>query len=334
MTPAARLARLTDGYAVTQLLWVAAELRVADVLADGPRTADELAPKVGADVGLLHRVLRGLAAEEVLEELPGARFGLTATGELLREGVEGSQLGAVLARGGLYYGALAGLLDAVRDGGVPFERVHGRTFFEYLDAHPAESARFQASMAVRAAREAAAVVEAYDFRRFRTLVDVGGGPGLLLAAILRAAPNLSAVLFDRPEVVRNAQLPHVGGDFFAEVPAGADAYVLSRVIHDWSDAEVVAILRTVRRAIPDAGMLLLVEAVLPDRALDDPAAVRMDLHMLTLLHGQERTADEFATLLVAAGFRLDRVIATGPASGVHVLVARPVGTTPVGGPDG
>jgi hypothetical protein len=115
MTPAARLARLTDGYVVTQLLWVAAELRVADVLADGPRTADELAPKVGADAGVLHRVLRGLAAEEVLEELPGGRFELTPTGELLREGVEGSQLGAVLARGGLYYGALAGLLDAVRD---------------------------------------------------------------------------------------------------------------------------------------------------------------------------------------------------------------------------
>jgi O-methyltransferase domain/Dimerisation domain len=327
MTPAGRLARLTDGYVVTQLLWVAAELRIADALADGPRTAEELATQVGADAGVLRRVLRGLAAEEVLEDLPDGRFALTDTGLLLRDGVEGSQRGAVLARGGLYYGALAGLLDAVRGGGVPFERVHGRTFFDYLDAHPAESARFQGSMAVRAAREAAAVVEAYDFRRFRTLVDVGGGPGVLLAAILRAAPTLSAVLFDRPEVVRDAQVPHVGGDFFAEVPAGADAYVLSRVIHDWSDADAVAILRTVRRAIPDTGTLLLVEAVLPERAADDPAAVRMDVHMLTLLHGQERTADEFAALLDAARFRLDRVLPTGPASGVHVLVARPaVGT--------
>lgn len=329
MTPDARLARLTDGYVATQLLWVAAELRIADELAAGPRTAEELAPQVGADAGVLHRVLRGLAAEEVLEELPGDRFGLTATGQLLRDGVEGSQRGAVLARGGLYYGALAGLLDAVRDGAVPFERVHGRTFFAHLDAHPGESARFQASMAVRAAREAAAVVEAYDFRRFRTLVDVGGGPGVLLSAILRAAPSLSAVLFDRPEVVRDAQLPHVGGDFFTEVPAGADAYVLSRVIHDWSDTEAGAILQTVRRAIRDGGTLLLVEAVLPERAADDPAAVRMDLHMLTLLRGQERTADEFATLLATAGFRLDRVLATGPRSGVHVLVARPIG-----GPDG
>jgi hypothetical protein len=322
MTPDARLARLTDGYVVTQLLWVAAELRIADELAEGPRTAQELAEKVGADAGNLRRVLRGLAAEEVLEELPGGRFALTATGQLLREGVEGSQ---VLARGGLYYDAQAGLLDAVRDGGVPFERVHGRTLFEHLDAHPAESARFQGSMAVRAAREAAAVVEAYDFRRFRTLVDVGGGSGVLSRAIRDAAPGLSVTLFDRPEVVREAELPAVGGDFFAEVPAGADAYVLSRVIHDWSDHDALAILRTVRRAIPENGTLLLVEAVLPERAADDPAAVRMDVHMLTLLGGQERTAEEFAALLATSGFRLDKVLPTGPKSGVQVLVARPVG---------
>jgi hypothetical protein len=321
-TPDARLARLTDGYVTTQLLFVAAELGVADVLADGPCTADQVAGKVGADAGVLRRVLRGLAAEEVLEELPGGEFALTATGQLLREGVPGSQRGAILARGGLYYGALAGLLDATRDGGVPFERVHGRTFFDHLDAHPAQSARFQGSMAVRATREAAAVVEAYDFRRFRTLVDVGGGPGVLLGAILQAAPEVSGVLFDRPEVVRDAQLPAVGGDFFAEVPAGADAYVLSRVIHDWSDADAVAILRTCRRAMPDGSTLLLVEAVQPERAVDDPAAVRMDVHMLTLLGGQERTADEYAALLADAGFRLDRVI--GTAAGVHVLEARPV----------
>jgi hypothetical protein len=325
MTPDARLARLTDGYVVTQLLWVAAELRIADELADRARTAEELAEVVGANAGVLRRVLRGLAAEEVLEELPGHRFGLTPVGELLREGVEGSQRGAVLARGSLYYRAQAGLLDAVRAGGTPFERVHGTTFFQYLDAHPAESARFQGSMAVRAAREAAAVAEAYDFRRFRTLVDVGGGSGVLLREIVRSAPRLSVTLFDRPEVVRDAQLPAVGGDFFAEVPAGADAYVLSRVIHDWSDGAAVAILRTVRRAIPDAGTLLLVEAVLPERAADDPAAVRMDVHMLTLLGGQERTADEFAGLLDVAGFRLDRVLATGARSGVRVLVARPLG---------
>jgi hypothetical protein len=145
---------------------------------------------------------------------------------------------------------------------------------------------------------------------------------VLLEAILEAAPEVSAVLFDRPEVVRDARLPADGGDFFVEVPAGADAYLLSRVIHNWSDADAVAILRTCRRAIPDEGTLLLVEMVLPECAVDDPAAVRMDVHMLTLLGGQERTADEFAGLLAAAGFRLDRVV--GTTAGVHVLEARPV----------
>jgi hypothetical protein len=325
MTPAAdRLRRLTDGYVGTQLVAVAAELGIADVLAEGPCTADQLAGRVGADPRVLRRVLRGLAAEEVLEERPGGRFALTAMGQLLRDGVAGSQRGAILARGGLYYGALAGLLDVVRDGGVPFERVHGTTFFDYLDAHPAESARFQASMAVRASREAAAVVAAYDFHRFRSLVDVGGGPGVLLRAIRQAAPEIDVVLFDRPEVVREAQVPAIGGDFFAQVPAGADAYVLSRVIHDWADAEAIAILRSCRRAMSDESTLLLVEAVLPQRAVDDPAAVTMDLHMLTLLRGQERTADEYVALLRVARFRLDRVVATDPPVGVHILEARPV----------
>jgi hypothetical protein len=320
--PAERLARLVDGYVTTQLLFVVAELRVADALAAGPRTAEELAGQVGADAGVLHRVLRGLAAEEVLDELPGGRFALTGAGELLCDGVPGSQRGAVLARGGLYYGALAGLLDAVRDGGVPFERVHGTSFFAHLDAHPEASARFQASMSVRARREAAAVVAAYDFRGFRSLVDVGGGPGVLLGEIVTAVPEIDAVLFDRPEVVRTATLPAVAGDFFTEVPAGADCYLLSRVIHDWCDSDAVAILRTCRRAVPDDGTLLLVEAVLPDRAVDDPAAVRMDLHMLTLLGGQERTAAELGALLAPAAFRLERVVPTG--AGVHVVEARPV----------
>ena len=321
-TAESRLARLADGFLATQLLYVAAELRLADALADQPRTAAELAEKVGADPGVLRRVLRGLAAEQVLDELPDGRFALAPSGELLREGVPGSLRGPVLARGGLYYGAMAGLLPSALGGGTPFDLVHGMTFFAYLDAHPERSATFQASMTARSAREAAAVVDAYDFRPFRTIVDVGGGKGGLLGAVLEAAPELAGVLFDRPEVVRDAGLPAVGGDFFVEVPAGADAYLLSRVIHDWDDADAVAILRTCRRAMAAWGRLLLVEAVLPDRAADQPAAVRMDLHMLNLLRGRERTAGEFAELLDAAGLELTDVIAADKSTGLHVLEAR------------
>jgi O-methyltransferase domain/Dimerisation domain len=321
--PAGLLARLADGYLTTQLLFVAAELGVVDVLVEGPMPATEIAAAVGAEAGPLHRVLRGLAAEQVLDELPDGRFALTAAGALLAADVPGSQRGTVLARGRIYYAALAGLLDAVRTGGTPFELVHGEPFFTRLAANPDEYALFQASMSGRSAREAAAVVEAYDFGRFRRLVDVGGGRGILLRAILDANPGLDGLLFDRPEVVGTAALPSAGGDFFAAVPDGADAYLLSRVLHDWDDAEALAILRACRRATADDATLLVVEAVLPPRAADDPAAVRMDLHMLALLHGRERSEAEFRALLATAGFRLVRTLPTG--AGVHVLEAVPSG---------
>ncbi|MCO1658093.1 methyltransferase [Pseudonocardia humida] len=320
-TPADALSRLADGYLATQLLHVAVELRLPEALAARPRRAAELADEVGADRAVLHRVLRGLAADGVLDELPDGRFARTPLGELLDAGHPSSMRGAVRARGGLYYTALAGLLAATRTGGTPFELAHGRPFFAHLAAHPEQGAAFQASMVARSRREAAAVVAAYDFSGFGTLVDVGGGPGLLLAAVLAANPALSGTLFDRPEVVAGATLPHVGGDFFTRVPPGADAYLLSRVIHDWDDAEATTILRTCRRAMPDTAVLLLVEALLPERAVDDPAAVRMDLHMLALLHGRERTRREYARLLEGAGLRLERVVPT--TGGVHVIEACP-----------
>ncbi len=319
---ALQLAGLVDGYLTTQLLYVVAELGVADALAGGARDATELAAQVGADPDVLGRVLRGLAAQGVLDEHPGRRFALNAVGDLLRTDHPRSMRGLVLTRGRTYYAALTGLLAAARDGGTPFDLVHGTTFFAHLAAHPEQGAAFQQSMTTRSRREAAAVTAAYDFSAFGSLVDVGGGPGLLLATILAANPGLSGTLFDRPEVVAGARLPSVAGDFFVEVPAGADAYLLSRVIHDWDDEEAVAILRTCRRAMPDTATLLLVEALLPDRAVDDPAAVRMDLHMLTLLHGRERTRAEYAALLAAAGLRLTRVIPAGAGSGVHVIEAR------------
>lgn len=322
-TAAEQLARMADGYLTTQLLYVAAVLGVADALADGPRTAAELADRVDADPGVLHRLLRGLAAEEVLDEQADGQFTLTAVGQVLRADVPLSQRGVVLARGGLYYGALVGLLDAARRGGTPFEIVHGAPFFDYLATRPDEAAAFQASMSARLAREAAAVVAAHDFRRYRSLVDVGGGEGSLLAAILDAAPNLAGTLFDRPEVVEKAWLLAVAGDFFVKVPPGADAYLLSRVIHDWDDEDAVAILRTCRRAMPDDGRLLLIEALSPDRAVEHPTAVRFDLHMLTLVRGRERTEAEYAALLDAAGLRLDQVVPVIPTTGLHLLEAHP-----------
>jgi SAM-dependent methyltransferase len=316
----ARLARLADGYLVTQLLHVAVALGVPEALAAGPRPVGDVAREVGAVPDLLRRVARGLAAEGVLEEFDDDRFALTATGELLRAGAPGSLRGTVVARAEVYYGAVAGLLDTVRAGGTPFERVHGRPFFESLAADPDRLAAFSASMADRSAHEAAAVVAACDVARWSSVVDVGGGTGALVRAVRERAPGADVRLLDRPEVAARSGVPAVAGDFFEAVPAAADAYLLSRVLHDWDDADAVRILRTCRAAMRPDSVLVVVEAVLPGRAADDPAAVRMDLHMLLLLGGRERTLPEFDALLAAAD--LHRTAATRTGTGVHVIEAR------------
>jgi O-methyltransferase/methyltransferase family protein len=326
------LARLIDGYLTTQLLYVAAKLGVADVLADGPRTGREIAEAVGADPDVLTRMLRGLVLEDVLAEDDDGRFALTALGEGLRANVPGSLRGAVLVRGGLYWAAAAGLLRAATEGGTAFEHVHGERFFDHLAADPDREATFQASMADRAQREAADVVAAYDFAGLREIVDVGGGSGVLLETILRATPELRGVLVDRPEAVEraSARLAAAGldarseclvGDFFDSVVPGADAYLLSRVIHDWDDADAQRLLTTCREAMPVGARLILVEAIVPERAHDGPDAVRMDVHMLMLLGARERTEAQFRRLLAGAGFELRRVAPTQSPAGLSVLEA-------------
>ena len=326
------LARLVDGYLTTQLLYVAARLGVADVLAFGPRTGREIAEAVGADADALTRMLRGLVLEDVLAEDDDGRFALTALGEGLRDGVPGSQRGAILARGEVYWSAAAGLLRAATEGGTAFEHVHGERFFEHLAADPDREAAFQASMADRAQREAADVVAAYDFAGLRDVVDVGGGSGVLLETILRATPELRGVLVDRPEAVErasarlaaaslDARCECVVGDFFDSVVPGADAYLLSRVIHDWDDADAQRVLTTCREAMPVGARLILVEAIVPERAHDGPEAVRMDVHMLMLLGARERTEAQFRRLLASAGFELRRVVPTRSPAGLSVLEA-------------
>jgi hypothetical protein len=331
-SPQRDLARLIDSYLTTQLLFVAARLGVGDVLADGPRTGREIAEAVGADPDALTRILRGLVLEDVLAEEDDGRFVLTAVGEGLRDGVPGSLRGAALARGEVYWSAAAGLLRAATEGGTAFEHVHGERFFEHLAADPDREAAFQASMADRAQREAADVVAAYDFAGLRDLVDVGGGSGVLLEAILRAAPWLRGVLVDRPEAVEKARRRLTGagldarceclvGDFFDSVPPGAGAYLLSRVIHDWDDADAHRILTTCREAMPVGARLLLVEAIVPERAHDGPEAVRMDIHMLILFGARERTEAQFRRLLADTGFELGRVVPTRSPAGLSVLEA-------------
>lgn len=329
-SPAWRLQHLLDGYVTTQLLYVAAKLDIAGVLAGGARSGQEIAEAVGADRRPLVRVLRGLVAEGVLAEEEGGRFALTPVGEGLA-----SLRGAAIVRGGLYYHSAAGLLDTVLGRGTAFERAYGEPFFEYLSRHPDYEAEFQSSMAGRAEQEARDVVAVYDFGGLRSLVDVGGGRGILLAEILRAVPGLRGVLTDRDsalpmagahleaeKVADRAEL--VAADFFTTVPRGADGYLLSRVLHDWEDDDAVRILATCRQAMSPQSRLLIVEAILPDRAGDLPAAIRMDLQMLLLLGARERTATEFRQLLDAGGFRFQHLVMTDSPAGLGVIEATPM----------
>ena len=327
--PAGQLARLLDGFLVTQLLYVAAKLEIADVLSAGPRSGAEVAAAVGALPDALTRVLRGLVVEDVLTECDDGRFALTPVGECLK-----GLRGAALMRGEVYYRSAAGLLEAVLGGGTSFERVYGESFFAHLGRNADHEVMFQASMADRAEQEAKDVVAAYDFTGLGRLVDIGGGRGVLMAAILRAAGGMTGLLMDREASLpaARAYLESAGvaaraecvpGDFFAAVPAGGDAYVLARVLHDWDDAHAERILGNCRQVMRRGSRLLIVEAILPERARESPAAIRMDLHMLLLLGARERTETEFQRLLERTGFHMQRAVRTRSRAGLGVVEATP-----------
>jgi O-methyltransferase len=330
----AALARMVDGHLISQLLHVAVELDLPARLGGGPRTADELADDVGVDAGPLRQVLRGLAAEQVLSEDGSGRFGLTPLGERL-----GTFAGAVTARGTLYYPAVGHLLDALRTGRVAFELAYGAPMFDYLAAPSDLAEVFHSSMADRARREANAVAAAFDYSNCRTVVDVGGGRGILLARLLDERPELVGVLADLPSALPGARAyldaAGVGDrvrdeaiDFFVAVPGGGDVYVLSRVLHDWKDADALSILETCRADMPNTARLVVIDAIVPEVASDAPAAIRMDLYMLVLLGARERTEGDLRALLVTAGFRVDGVTPLDPLSGLAMISASPTAASP------
>jgi predicted O-methyltransferase YrrM len=327
---ARRLQALMDGYLTTQVLYAASALGVLDALATRPQTAADVAGAVGVAEGPLRRILRGLVIEEVSVERADGTFELTEVGVALAR-----LPGPLQVRATLYYRAAGGLLDAVRTGGTAFETVYGQPFFRYLDTESEAQAAFEASMAGRAVAEARDVVAAYDFRPYRTIVDVGGGRGILLSAILHAVPHATGVLLDRPDVVAQAR-KHLGaaglddrvrlvtGDFFDEVPAGGDAYLLARILHDWDDDAAVAILDRCRTAMAPESHLLVVDALLPERAdPSTPGAIRMDLHMLELFGSAERTGNQLTALLARSGFTVQRIVETHSPAGIGIVEATP-----------
>ncbi len=330
--PAAELARLVNGYRISQAIYVAATLGIADLLAGGPRTSDELAAETDADPRSLYRLLRALASVGVFREEDGRRFALTELGDGLRsdapEGIAG--WAAFIGRPSIWQ-AWGELLHSVRTGENAFRHVHRTDVWTYRAQRPEESAVFDRAMMALTNSANRALLDAYDFGRFGVVVDVGGGNGTLLAGLLAADPAMHGVLFDQPHVVASAEVvlgeadvadrcSIIGGSFFDGVPEGGDAYLLKAIIHDWEDEESIAILRSCQAAVPAGGMLLVIERVI-DRPNEDPVTKFTDLNMLVAPGGQERTLDEFGRLFVAAGFRL--VGATPTAAGLNVIEGTP-----------
>ncbi|MBI5444531.1 MAG: methyltransferase [Deltaproteobacteria bacterium] len=330
--PLIAMHRLLGGHWVSQAVSIAAELGLADYLANGPASSDELAEAVGAHPGALYRLLRALGTLGVVSEISPHRFELTPVGTYLRTGIPGSLRSVALLVNQLDWAAWGDALYSIRTGKTAFDHVHGVGPFEYFERHPEVGAIFDQAMTEFVSENGAAAVEAYDFGRFATIVDVGGGHGALLTAILEKNPSSRGIVFDLPRVIEGTRpkiaaskvaerCECVAGDFFASVPAGGDAYVLASIVHDWDEERALTILKNCRRAMGEVGKLLLIEMVIP------PEDARffgkwLDLQMLVCVGGQERTAEEYAAWLERAGFRLTRVVRTTTPS--SVVEAEPI----------
>lgn len=320
MPPEAFLTQLAFGAMMTQALYVAAKLGVADLLAAGPRSVSELAAETGTHERSLYRVLRSLASVGVFAETGAKVFSNTAYSEPLRSGVQGSMRSGVIFMGEEWHWRVWGDMEySVRTGKPAWGHTHGAEVFDYFAANPRQAEIFNGAMTDMSTAVAPVVVEAYDFSGFRKLVDIAGGHGYLLSQILKATPGLEGILFDVPQVVDGApalleregvadRVERVAGDFFASVPS-ADAYIMKHIIHDWDDERAVTILSNIRRAMEPGAKVLIVETVVPEGGGPHYSKL-LDLEMLTSPGGAERTAEEYAALLSRAGLRLTRVTPT------------------------
>jgi SAM-dependent methyltransferase len=329
LPPENRLMQLITGNWPMQAVYSAAKLELADHIHAGPKTSDELARLVGADASSLYRLLRALVGLGIFSEGADGRFTMTPMADKLRKNASNSLWAATLMMGEEHYIAWGRLLDGVKRGETSFKLEYGEGVFDYFETHQESARIFHRAMTELTSQTHVAAVEAYDFSQFGKLIDVGGGRGTLVSAILKANPQLRGAVYDLPSVMEQTRrylaeqgvadrCEAIGGDFFASIPEGADAYILSTVIHDWHNADSLRILRNIHRAMKATSKLLLVELVLKGRNEPDFGKL-MDLNMLVMAGGLERTAEEFRSLLAEAGFEMTRIVPTKSPS--HVIEA-------------
>jgi len=312
--------RMFTGYWTTQALYVAAKLGIADLLTQGPRSAVDLAQTTNVHAPSLYRLLRALASMGVFADDGSGHFTLTPMAECLRSDVPGSQRALAIMSGEEHYKAWGELLYSVQTGKIAFDKLYGMPVFDFLSQNFEQAKVFDAAMVGIHGRESAAMTEAYDFSDIGVLADIGGGNGSLLTMVLKEFPTLRGMLYDLPGVTERATVnlhaaglanrcQVISGSFFQSVPAGADAYLMRHIIHDWDDEKATTILRNVHQAMSKDARLLVVESVIPPG--NEPSFGKLlDLTMLTIPGGKERTEDEYRALYKTAGFELTRIVPT------------------------
>ncbi len=318
--PQAQMIQMLTGCWLSQCIYVAAKLNLADILKDGSRSCDALAEVTGTNSSSLYRLLRALASVNIFAETEPKHFKLTPLATCLRSDVPNSIKGFTLLAGGDGYQMWSNLAHSIETGTEAYTKEYGMPLFAYYQQNPQAAEVFNNAMTNLSALEQAAIVEAYDFTSIDKLVDVAGGCGSQLAAILQAYPQMQGMLIDLPEVITSAsdfltkqevsdRTQLIAGNFFEGVPPGGDAYLLKHIIHDWEDPEALKILQNCYKVMPEGGRLLIIEQIIPPGNQPSPAKF-WDLTMLIVCGGKERTAQEYRQLLKAANFELKSIFST------------------------
>lgn len=318
--PPLQMLQFISGFWVARCIYVVAKLGLADLINDGPKTAEQLAAASDTHAPSLFRVLRALASVGLLTQDEQGRFAATPVLLTLRSDVPGSlRAFAMTELGEEHYPAWGELLYSVKTGGIAFDRAFGEPIWEFFAGHEENAKIFNDAMTGVTGQATEAMHAAYQFNGINVLMDVGGGHGGLLTSILQRNPAMRGILFDSPQVIEGAKshlgsdiadrCKLVGGDFFKSVPEGADAITLKWIIHDWNDEQSVAILKNCHKSLPENGKLILIEAVVPETP-EPHFSKFIDLNMLVMTGGRERTAEEFRWLYEASGFRLTRIVPT------------------------
>lgn len=321
MPPQAKIFDIITGFWLSRMICETARLGLADLVKDGPKSVAELAVATGAHERSLYRVMRVLSSVGIFAEAESGRYGATPMSDTLRRDVPGSLRAFVMAElGQEHFVGWGNLMHSIKTGEIAFDNHYGESAWEYYAKNPEHAAVFNDAMTGMTEMVNAAIVAAYDFSGINKLIDIGGSHGAMMSAILRANPSMRGVVFDLPHVAEGAgarlsaegvadRCEIVSGDFFKEVTPGGDAYIMKFIIHDWDDEKSIAIMKNIHRAMTDGGKLMLVEQIVA--AGNEPSFAKfIDINMMVMTGGCERTEAEFSKLFDASGFKLTRVVPT------------------------